>query len=533
MAKIVFQPDIHHDFQAGIRQIVNAVRPTLGPIPRHVAISRAYAGTRPEVLDDGGTIARRIIELPHRTQNSGAMFVRQLLWRVHEAVGDGTATTAVIFETLYNEGLPFLAAGGNAMLLRNHLEQGAALILEELDQQTSMVSGAAMSSHVAESISHDAALSAVLGELFDVIGPFGQLEVRTGRTRGIQHEFVDGSYWHGGLAAKEMARHAILSRRRLTNAAILICDMEIDDPHDLIPVMKLAVRDGVDGLVIVAKKVSDQIKQLLMSNEKPGRFDIIAVHIPGAKLADQPGNLEDLALLTGGRVFLQAAGASLHDAQPSDLGFARRVWADTDYFGVVGGQGNALQVRQHVEALMCRYATTPDAETRWQLQQRIGRLRGSTAILNVGGITDSDIQSRKALAERTATALRGTLHDGVLPGGGVALRRCQSVLSNKMNVDDVHARAACQMLNKALEAPMRTILANAGCEPSAIIANLNQSDQGFDVMQGQVVNMFDASIFESSAVIKTAVRTAIYGAALVLTTDVLIHQDNPPQATTP
>ena len=532
MAEIVFQSDIHYHFQRGIQQIVNAVRPTLGPIPRQVAISRAFADSRPELLDDGGTIARRIIELPHRTQNSGAMFVRHLLWRVRDEVGDGTATTAVIFETLYKEGLRFLAAGGNAMLLCKHLEQGANIILTELDRQTLSVEGAAMANHVAESISHDAALSAVLGEIFDVIGPFGQLEIRTGHTRGINHKFVDGTYWHGGLVSKEMARQAPLNRRRLTNAAILVSDLEIDDPHDLIPLMKMAVRDGVDGLVIVAQKVSDQIKQLLMRNEKPDRFDIIAVLVPGAKLADQPSNLEDLALLAGAKLFLQATGDSLHHIKPDNLGFARRVWADSDHFGIVGGHGDAFRVRKHVEALIGRYYITHDTETRQQLQHRIGRMRGGTAILSVGGVTDSDIQLRKALAERTATALRGTLHDGVLPGGGVALRQCQTKLY-EMNVDDVHTRAACRMLATALEAPMRTILANAGCEPSAIIAHLNQSDVGFDVMQGRAVNMVEAGIFDSAAVIKTAIRTAVHGAALVLTTDVVIHQDNPPQATTP
>jgi chaperonin GroEL len=532
MARIVMQPEIHQHFQRGIQQMVDAIRPTLGPVARKVSIDRIYDGVLPELLDNGGLIARRIIELPQPSENSGAMFLRHLLWRVHESVGDGTATTAVFFETLFSEGRRYLATGGNAMSLRQHLEAGAGMILAALDAQTLPLAGDAMLRQLAESVCYDEELATALGKIFDVIGPFGALETRNGHSRDLHYSYVDGSYWRSKLFSNEMIRDRLLNSRPLKNAVLCITDLELQDPHDLVPLMQQSIREGVDGLVIVAKSVSDQIKALILQNERPGQFDIIAVNMPGLKLADQSANLEDMAMLTGGRVLLQAAGDSLPQVRFEDLGHARRVWADNEYVGIVGGQGDAHELRRYVESLMQRYHRSDDPEERAAFQKRIGRLQGGAATLHVGGVIDDERKARKELAERTASALRGALHDGVLPGGGVALRNCQDALSD-FDLLDPDARAAQRILHSALEAPMRTLLWNAGYEASAVMARLDGPGCGYDVLRDQAVDMQAAGIYDSAAVLKMAVQTAISGVNLALTTDVIIHQKNAPQAINP
>ncbi len=313
-----------------------------------------------------------------------------------------------------------------------------------------------------------------------MIGPFGALETRSGRSRDLHYEYVDGSYWHSSLFSKAMIRDKMLNHRHLKNAAVCISDLEIQDPRDLVPLMQQTISTGLDGLVIVAKDISDQIKQLILSNERPGQFDIIAVRVPGTKLADQSANLDDLALLTGGRVLMQALGDSLAQVTLDDLGHTRRAWADSEYFGIVGGQGDAYQLRRHVETLIEHYHRSDDAEDRKTLQNRIGRLRGGSATLYVGGMTDDERKARKALAERTASALRAAMHEGIVAGGGVALRNCQAALGD-FDLLDPDARAAQRILQTALDAPMRALLANAGYEASAVMARLERPGCGFDV----------------------------------------------------
>lgn len=535
-SQIISQPQIQQSFLRGTDKIVNAIRPTLGPVARHVAIDHIVGQKAPELLDEGGVIARRIIELPHRTENAGAMLVRHMLWQLHETVGDGTATAGVIFQSIYREGIRYLNAGGNAMLLRQHLERDIPVILTELDRQVIPLQGNRMLVQAAESISHEPKLATVLGEIFDVIGPFGKLDIRAGHQRGYETDYYDGSYWTGGVFSDQMIREKFLNSRQLQNAIIFISDLEIEDPHDLVPLMQTAIREEVQSLVIVARKISDRITGLLIQNEKPGRFDIVAVRPPGTAVGEQMENLKDLALLTGGTPLFQAAGDSVQQVKLESLGRSRRAWADKKHFGVAGGQGSVDALRSHIQELQARYERADDLEVRKQLQKRIGHLLGGSAILKVGGTTESERDFRKRQAERTVSALRGAMSDGILPGGGVALLACQPALRRLMSdSQDADQRAAYNILLRALEAPLEAIAANAGYEPASTSAQVKQAGTGcgFDVMKGEMVDMLSAGIYDSAAVVKAGVQTAISTAALALTTDVLIQQKTPPQSVKP
>jgi chaperonin GroEL len=246
--------------------------------------------------------------------------------------------------------------------------------------------------------------------------------------------------------------------------------------------------------------------------------------------------MDDLAVLTGGRPRLKVVGNTLSGLTPDDFGSARRAWADRDYLGLVGGQGDARQIRGRLQSLRHTLARTSEPAQRRQLQLRIGQLLGGAAVVWVGGATETELETRKALAERTANALRSAMRDGVVPGGGAALLACQAVIRPRLEqAGCADERAAYRVLQSALEAPLRTLVANAGYEAGVVIGQLARHGPGcgFDVTAGEVVDMAEAGIWDSAAVVKTAVGGAISAAALALTTDVLVHHKNPPQATEP
>lgn len=534
---VVFQPTTYQSMQRGINQIVEAVRPTLGPLPRIVAIERTEKGKIPELLDSGGVIVRRILELPDRDADVGAMFIRHVLWHVHEEVGDGTATTAVLFQSIYNQGVRYIVSGGNAMQLRRYLEEGMQLVLNELSAMAVTLGGKQKLAQVAESICYDPLLAKMLGEIFDIVGEYGQVQIRSGRSRELEREYVEGMYWDGGVFSREMLTDHTALRTDMQNVAILISDLALEDPRQLLPVLEMTGRAGVHALLILASKLSESVTALLLSaSRKSENFQVIAVKTPGLTSTDQAAAIEDLAILTGGRPLLKAAGDTLNGVKVEGLGQTRRAWADRSYFGIVGGKGNPRALRAHIATLRSAFGRAPDSDVRRSLRQRIGKLMGGSATLWVGGTTQLEIEARKELSQRTADALRGAVREGVLPGGGVSLLACRSVLQQKLEQSsDSGQRAAYRILIKAMEVPTRAILTNAGYDASEVMAEIKQAGSrcGFDVRSGQVVDMAQAGIWDAAAVLKAAVHAAVASASLALTTDVLVHHKNPEQAMQP
>jgi chaperonin GroEL len=533
--RVVVQPATYESMQRGIDQIVRTIRPTLGPLPRVVALERTAGSNKPpELLDDGGAIARRIIQLADRGDDMGAMFVRHLLWKLHEEVGDGTATAAILLQSVFDQGVRYITAGGNAMRLRDHLERGMRLILDELTGEAMHLEGKHRLAQIAESICYDPPLAKMLGEVFDIIGEYGQLEIRSGRGREIEREYVEGMYWKSGVLSRQMITDRTKLRTEMDNVAILISDLDIQEPRPLISVVDKVVRDGTRALLVIAKQLSDgAMAVLLTASREREKFQAIAAKVPGSKADDQAAAMEDLAVLTGGRAFISAAGNTLDRFGLQDLGRARRVWADRTYFGIVGGKSAPRKLRKHIADLRAAYKRVDDPEARKKLRERIGKLMGGAATLWVGGTTEIEIEARKALAQRTADALRGGIMDGVLPGGGVSLLACRPALQAEMEqATDSDAQAAYRILIKALEAPIRAILTNAGYDASEVMADIKQADRGwgFDVRSGQIVDMARAGVYDVASVQTAAVRSGIAGAALALTVDVMVHHKEPKES---
>jgi chaperonin GroEL len=518
--------------QRGIDQLVSAIRPTLGPLPRYVVNTTAQ-NDRPELLDNGAVIARRIFQIRDRQADVGAMYLRNLLWHLHETTGDGTATAAVLFQAIYSGGVRYIAAGGSAMRLRQHLEAGARLTLELLDGRTRQVAGRAPLARLAETIGADAELSEALGEIFDIIGPYGRLEIRAGRARHLERRYVEGSYWNGPLCSPHMVTDIARQRAALEDAAVLISDLEIHESRELVPALEAALATGARALLLVVRELSEQARALLLMPANRERLLVAAAKTPGADVTSIREALQDLAALAGGRPLLKDAGDKLEMVRPEDLGQARRAWADAEYFGIVGGRGDPAQLRQHVAALRAAYARAGDARDRQRILARLGKLLGGTAELWVGGLSPAAVELRKELAARTAEALRGAVRDGVLPGGGVALLDCVPALKQRRDAaEEPEERAAYQVLLQAFEAPARALFQNAGHDPSATLARVLHAGpgHGFDVVRREVVDMAQAGILDSAAVVRAAVEGAVRSAALALTIDVLVHRANPPDS---
>lgn len=533
--RVVFQPATYQGIQRGINQMVEAIRPTLGPRPRIVAIDRILDDRMPELLDDGGTIAKRIIQLPDRDEDMGAMLVRDFLCRLQDQVGDGTATAAVLFQSVYNESVRYLAFGGNAMRLRSYLEKGMRAILDHLTSMTVHLAGKEKLAQIAQAICYDPPLARLLGEIFDIIGEHGRLEIRPGRGRELEREYVEGMYWECGVVSREMITDHTRLRTEMENAAILISDLEIEEPRQLMPVIALAIEANIRSLLIVASKLSEGVIALLLANSDPEKFEAIAVKTPGWGKDEQAWALEDLAVLTGGRPFINVAGDTLSQVRVEDFGHARRVWADRRNFGIVGGRGNPQALRQHFATLRASFERTDGPVLREDLRARIGKLMGGSATLWVGGATELEITARQELAKRTAAAMRGAMMEGVLPGGGVSLLVCRRVLQRMLDQStDLDERATYRILIRAVAEPIRTIIANAGYDASEIMAEIKlaRSGYGFDVTLGQVVDMMEAGIWDAAIVQKSAVYGAITTAALALTIDVLVHRQEQPKHVT-
>ena len=530
---LAFQPETRCQFQAGANLLINVIRATLGPVARTVLIEQIDGRNKPsELLDNGAIIARRITQLPKRGQDIGAMFVRQMLCTLNEKSIEGTATAAVLFQSIFNQGVRYVEGGGNAMLLRKYLEALIPGLLEDITSQCIHISGKRQMAALAESICHDSALSNMLGEIFDIIGEFGRLEIRVSDGYELKRTYVEGSYWNGALSSRALIEDFKLGCTNFENAAILVTDLDVIEPIELVPVLHAALVAGVHQLVILARNITDRALSILLLPENRQKIQVMVVKTPGAEIESQRGAIEDLAILTGATPLFGAAGDLLEKVTAQHFGYARRIWSNIEHFGIVGGRGDARLLRHHINNLRIRWASYNQNTNQSHLLGRIGTLMGGTATLYIGEFPRGGIDARKLLAERTAAAIRSAMHEGVVPGGGVSLLNCGHLLRKRLaaarNGDE---RAACQIMLTAIETPMHTMLRNAGMEPQEWMPLIRKAGPnfGFDIVRREIADMNSSYIYDSCTVVKNALSYATFSAALALTVDVLVYRKRRPE----
>lgn len=531
-AGLLFFPQAHAALRQGVNRLADLVRPTLGPTPRCVAVANSFPNRSPEVLDDGATILRRTIQLSDPYANMGAMLLRHTVWQVHQAVGDGTATTAVLMQSIVNQAARYLAASGRVTSLRSGLEHGLSVILDTLRREARPLEGATSISRVAEALCHDPEMAELLGEIFDIVGADGYVQVEKGHTQHLERQYVEGVHWYEGYVSPYFITDSRKQEARLQEPAILISDLRLTAAEQLIPLLEQVAGTRRRSLLVVAEEISGSALALLVANHRAGNLRLLAVKAPSHG-THRAGILEDLAVLTGGRVVTQAAGEQAQNIALADLGHTRLAWANTGAFGILGGRGDPVELRRRIAHLRGEMASTPDNDDQAKLQERVSKLLGGVAILRVGATTKTELETRKARAERAVKALQLSLAGGVVPGGGGTFIACQLALQElAVSPDERHGLA---VLARALEEPLRVIAGNAGHEPPTAVAQVKASPAGwgFDAQTGQAVDTWEAGILDPARVLETALEAAVSGAIMALSTDVLVHHREPEMAFEP
>lgn len=531
-SNITFQPHTLNYLLQGINFITRAINPTLGPVSRTVVSQHNDRDNPYKFLDDGVSIAENLNPPNDPNLKAGASLVLSALQKQREQAGEASATTAVMLQTMVNNGAKVISSGGNAMLLQRHLRQGLSLILTRLDEMTIQVEGKEQLSKIAFSFCHDEELSKMLGEIFEIIGEYGYLEIFPGQTNTLERIYEEGLSWKRGVDSREMLFDKVNLRSELQDAAILISDLDINQPNELIPVYQTAISANIKSLLLIARNFSNAARAFIIGNNKQGKLKAIAVRTPGFTDEERAAALEDIEALTGGKRFLKITGAQIQHISKDDFGYARHIWADEKYFGISGGKGNPRVLREHIKSLKLSAEKEKDPDKRDKILERVSKLMGGSASLWIGGETEIQINHRVELAKKTASALRSVLKSGVVAGGGIALFRCcQPLLLRRNQANNPEEKAAYTILAQALEAPLLTILANSGLNPQKILAVLENEPPniGYDVYKKQIVNMKEAGILDPASAIKSAVQIAVSTASTALTVDVLIKrpQKNP------
>ncbi|MGI8857934.1 MAG: chaperonin GroEL [Thermomicrobiales bacterium] len=520
----------------GVDVMAAIVRPTLGPLARTVMIAGQFPNAAPELLDNAATIMRRTIQIDDPFADMGAMLVRHLAWTVFERVGDGAATAVTLAHALLHAAAPSVAAGADPQSLRRGMERGLAVALDELRGQARPVDMAAEVAGCIAGIVRDAALAGTIGEIVEAVGPDGAVLVEEWQGTTTTIAYIDGLRWKGGLLSPYLLA-AGATAGRLHEPRILVTDCPLAGADDLLPALEACVAAGERQLLVIAPEISGAALGLLIANRERGVLDgTLVVRAPGSD-AERARILEDIAVATGGRAFLTAAGGRLAGLTIADLGRARQVWATADTFSILGGRGDKAAIRQRISEAKAELRVTPgdDDRARRLIRERIGKLAGTAAFINVGAPTESARAEARARVEAAVTAAQAALRAGAVPGGGGALFACVPALERLAEGLTGEEALGVRLLARALPAPMRAIAANAGIDPSALFADARVHEPGwtFDVLQRRWVDAWQSGIIDPLPVVLAALEGSVSTAVMALTTDLLIRHKRPETAKTP
>lgn len=506
----------------GVNLMAGLLAPTLGPLPRTVAITRLVGSGPPEILDSGATIARRTIEIPDPFENIGAMLVRHLVASVFERAGDGTATAAVIAQSILRSGFRYEAAGGDMAAVRRGVERGLAAVLAALARQARPIDGPTAIANLVRATVQDVGLADVIGEIVDAVGADGAVLVEAAQGTGVSYQYVDGVLWSEGVVSSSFLADGPTAR--LSCPRVFVTDHSLERADQLLPVLEACVGAGEACLLVIAPEVRDPVVALLLVNQRRGSLKgVLAVRAPSIG-AQRTGILEDIATITGGRCVRSEAGERLEDVTLEHLGRAHQAWATRATFGVLGGAGSKDAVRRRIAQARAELAGAgDDRHVRTKLQERIGKLAGTGATIRVGGLTEAAQAELQLRVEAALTAARLALSDGAVPGGGAGLLAAAAAVEDLGLCGDELFGA--RMLAKALAQPMRLIAAHAGFAPGAIQAAARERgpDWAFDVVGGDWVNVWEHGLLDPCQVIVAAVEAAASAAASALTTGALVR----------
>ena len=529
---VVFNPDL----LAGIDAITNMVRPTLGPLPRHVAMERMSRDKAPELLDDAATLARRVVALPNAITDVGAMMLRHALWRMNETTGDGAAITAVLVQALVRQGQKAIAAGANAALLRQGIEAGIEQACVALHAQAQVIPGgkrgAELMKGMAYALCSDDELAGRLAEVVQFVGSEGVVQVLNHEPRRIDREYVEGSMWESAWHSAAFSTDTGRTITQLNDVALVLVDSQIESAEAAFEGLKRLHSFGHQRVAIITETISEDAMQVFNTAHHRGAIQLALIKTPFVE-GDRAITLADISMLTGARIIV-GGGAGFAAVQPEDVGAVRRLWCNSSKFGLIGGRRDGLGLRERIRTVRKEIDGLRDLDRLPKLQQRLGRLLASWALLRVGGTTSGQAEARQDQARRYVRTLQTALRQGVVAGGGAAYIGCQSGLAVNSSLS-IDAQMGVSCVREALAAPFSAILENAGYDASPWVIHVRAAGapHGVDVRSETLVNMVEAGIVDSLEVLEQALRVAGSTAAMVLTTDAVVLHKNPTTAVKP
>ncbi len=529
MAKdIKFDVDARDGLKRGVDALANAVKVTLGPKGRNVIISRSFGA--PQVTKDGVTVAKEI-ELENALENMGAQMVKEVASKTNDLAGDGTTTATVLAQAIVKEGLKNVAAGANPMDLKRGIDKAVEAIVKDLEKQAKKVgSSSEMIKQVAAiSANNDDTIGDLIAKAFSKVGKEGVITVEEAKGMETYVDVVEGMQFDRGYLSPYFVTDADKMIADLENPYILLFDKKISNLQEILPILEPVAQSG-RPLLIIAEDVDGQALATLVVNKLRGGLKIAAVKAPG--FGDRrKAMLEDIAILTGGTVISEERGFTLENADLSMLGTAETVTVDKDNTTIVNGAGDAKNIKARVNQIKAQIETTTSDYDKEKLQERLAKLAGGVAVLYVGAASEVEMKEKKDRVDDALNATRAAVEEGIVAGGGVALVRAKAVLE-KITTENLDEVTGIQIIARAIEAPLRTIVENAGGEGSVVVAKVmeGKGNFGFDAKSETYVDMLKAGIIDPKKVTRIALENAASVAGMILTTEcalVDIKEDAP------
>jgi chaperonin GroEL len=516
---LVFDAEARRQLKSGIDALANAVKVTLGPRGRNVAIDKKWGA--PTVTHDGVTVAKEI-ELENHFQNMGAQMLKQAATKTNDVAGDGTTTSTVIAQSIVTEGLRNLAAGANPMLMKRGIDAATATVVDEIKKASTELKGHDDIEHIATVSANDPEIGRLLAEAMDKVGRDGVITVEEGKGLKLEVEYTEGMQFDRGYISAYFITDSGRMEAALDEPYLLITDKKISAITDIVPVLEKLVQTGRKELVIISEDVDGEALATLVVNKLRGILNVLAVKAPG--FGDRRKEmLRDIATLTGGQVISEELGKKLDAATLADLGQARRVVSTKDDTTIVEGRGSSSDIEGRINQIKIQIDETTSDYDREKLQERLAKLSGGVAVIKVGAATEVELKEKKARVEDALHATRAAVEEGVIPGGGVTLLRAAKAIDTlKLEGDQ---KVGAEILRRALEEPVRQLVRNAGLEGSVVVEHLGREKRpnwGFDVMSEDYVDLVAAGIIDPAKVTRSALENAASVAGMILTTEALV-----------
>jgi chaperonin GroEL len=517
---LVFDTEARAKLKAGVDKLSHAVKVTLGPKGRNVVLDRKFGA--PTVTKDGVSVAKEV-ELEDPVENMGAQMVKEVATKTSDLAGDGTTTATVLAQAIFGEGLKNVTAGADPMAIKRGIDRAVAKVVEELKGMSVETKGKKEIAQVgAISANNDLEIGELIADAMEKVGKDGVITIEEAKGLETTLETVEGMQFDRGYLSPYFVTDPERMEAVLDDPMILIHDKKISSMKDLLPVLEKVAQMG-RPLLIIAEDVEGEALATLVVNKLRGTLKVCAVKAPG--FGDRrKAMLQDIAVLTGGQVISEEVGFKLENAVLSDLGEAKRVVVDKDNTTLVDGSGEADKIKGRIDEIRAAIDKSTSDYDREKLQERLAKLSGGVAVINVGAATETAMKEKKARVEDALHATRAAVEEGIVPGGGVALLRAQSALGS-FKVDRLDEQVGVDILRRALEAPIRQIATNAGVEGSIVVAKIRESKDpsfGFNAATEVYEDLVEAGVIDPTKVVRTALQNAASIAGLLLTTECVV-----------